>query len=117
MAKPEQQIHNAVVDFLSLALPADVPWTSFPAGGGGRVRGAQLKRAGLKAGWPDIQILIDGLYCGIELKAPGKYAEPHQRVIHETIKQCGGRVAVCRSVEEVEGTLRGWGIPLKASAA
>ena len=31
------------------------------------------------------------------------------------IKQAGGMYAVCYSVEDVERTLRGWGIPLKAT--
>ena len=113
----EAALHKSVADYLSVALPAGVPWTTFPAGGGGRVRGSQLKRAGLQKGWPDIQILVGGLYCGIELKAPGKYPEPHQRAIHEAIKQCGGRVAVCRSVDEVEGTLKAWGVPIRTRVA
>ena len=41
-----------------IALPEGFWFTTFPAGGGGKVRGAQLKAAGLKPGVPDI------LVCG-----------------------------------------------------
>ena len=43
-------------------------FTAFPAGGGGRVRGAKLKKAGLQAGWPDIQLVYQGRYFGLEVK-------------------------------------------------
>lgn len=108
----EHALHRAVAAYLRDAI--DEPWTTFPAGGGGLIRGAQLKDMGLEAGWPDIQILKDGIYHGIELKAPGNYPPAKQKAIHERIRAAGGRVAVCRSVDEVEGTLAGWGFSLKA---
>ena len=111
----EADLHRAVADYLAHAITS--PWTTFPAGGGGRARGAQLKGMGLTAGWPDIQIVHGGRFYGIELKAKGKYPEPHQRAIHDAIRTAGGRVAVCRSLAEVEDALTTWRVPIRARIA
>ena len=61
----------SIIDALKKILSASVCFTAFPAGGGGRVRGAKLKRAGLNPGWPDIQFIAhDGKYYGMEVKTP-----------------------------------------------
>lgn len=113
---PEQSLHRAVAQYLDLALPPEYRWSTFPAGGGGRVRGAMLKAAGLKAGWPDILVLErygDGWF-GIELKGPRGEESPEQVEFREWAG--AGTVAVCRSVEEVEVVLRSYHIPLRARA-
>jgi hypothetical protein len=113
----ETVIHKAVANYLNncLALPAF--WTTFPAGGGGVVRGKHLKALGLKAGFPDILIIHGGKPYGIELKAPKKYPEPEQRALHGMLADAGCQVMVCRSAVEVEMTLRHWGIPLSGRIA
>lgn len=113
----EAQIHKAVADYLnsSLALPAF--WTTFPAGGGGIVRGKHLKALGLKAGFPDILIIHAGKPYGIELKAAKQYASPEQRALHAILADAGCPTMVCRSVVEVEMTLRHWAIPVKGRVA
>ncbi len=119
----EQQLHIAVAQYLDLALPkADtalpggIPWTTIAHGGGGKIRGALLKAMGLKPGWPDIHILFAGAHY-IELKKEGGKLSKAQKAVHAAIRGAGGRVAVCRSIQDVEETLRDWGIPLKARAA
>ena len=118
-AVSEAELHRAVADFLRAVIdPAQVEWTTFPAGGGGKVRGAMLKAMGLLAGWPDIQIQPrNRCLCLIELKAEGKYPTPEQRALHERLKALGCLVAVCRSVDEVEGVLSAWEIPRKGRIA
>ena len=103
----EGELHVAVAEYLEAALPPGVVWTTFPAGGGGKVRGANLKRAGLKPGWPDIQLVIPphGRLVGIELKIKGREPSDIQDAVHEQLTQAGAAVAVCRSVDDVQAFL------------
>ena len=108
----EESLHRAVAQYLDLALPPGVWWTTIPAGGGGRIRGAKLKACGYKAGTPDILIVGTACPAFIELKTAKGRLSPAQKVCHAGLKDAHAWVAVCRSLAEVEGTLKGWGIPL-----
>ena len=113
----EEQLHKAVARFLHLALPLNVFWTTIPAGGGGKARGGKLKAMGYRAGTPDIMFVVEGRAHFIELKtATGRMSDAQQDV-HPEIARAKGVVALCRSLAEVEGTLIGWGIPLRTKAA
>lgn len=101
----EAQLHKAVAELLPKILSSVSTWTTFPAGGGGKARGAQLKARGLRAGWPDIQILADGYFIGLELKAQRGSVSDEQKACHDAIESCGGSVHVCRSIEEVRAVL------------
>ena len=121
-AASEAQLHKAVAQYLDIALPADCWWTTFPSGGGGKVRGAQLKAMGLKPGVPDILIVRDSLgtfpaIIWIELKRLKGVASIAQKVCHAELDARDMPVAICRSVEDVQETLIGWGIAVKARAA
>lgn len=99
---PEQRLQIAVAQYLGHALKPPVVWTAIGHGGGGRVRGAQLKAMGLKKGWPDILILAPGPnVLGIELKAKGGSQTPEQREIEAAFYGCKAWYVLCRSVEEV----------------
>lgn len=119
----EHQLHRAVAEYLALALPEQCWWTTFPAGGGGRIRGAQLKSMGLRAGVPDILILRDWMNSNrprtfwIELKTATGRASIEQKICHAELKAVGCNVAVCRSVNDVQETLIGWGFVPRARAA
>lgn len=115
----EAQLHREVADYLRAVLDERQAWfTTFPSGGGGRARGGILKGAGLQPGVPDILILPRGrCACWLELKAAGEYPKPVQRALHERLRSLGCLVAVCRSVDEVEGTLRAWCIPMRGRIA
>ena len=122
-AQPERALHNAVAAFLRVALPEDDKpgspvWTTVGHGGGGKVRGAQLKAMGVRPGWPDVQILYpygQWPFIGIELKATRGRLSDEQIKCHARIRRAGGEVIVCRSVEEVETALRIRGVALKAT--
>ena len=111
----ERDLHKAVAQFLAVALPKDVVWTTFPAGGGGKVRGAQLKARGLMAGWPDVQIIYRGKFYGVELKAANGRLSPEQRACAEAIRAAGGYYHQVRSLDELQSWLLLVGIPLRAS--
>lgn len=111
----EAQLHKAVAQYLAAALPPECVWTTFPAGGGGKVRGAQLKARGLRPGWPDIQLVVGGSFVGIELKTPSGKVDAEQIACHDAIRKAGGYVFVCRSMEGVAAVLRGLGVPIHAA--
>ncbi len=112
---PEDDLHRTVADYLTLAMPPAVPWTTMPAGGGGRVRGAKLKAMGLQPGWPDLQVCFRGRYIGIELKSEKGRLTSAQKAMHARLRLAEGLVYTATSVEAVEGFLRGCGVPLKAT--
>lgn len=112
LAPHETDFHAIAMEYLDLALPSHAIATTFPAGGGGKIRGANLKRMGLKAGWPDIQILVrasafDSMrpasrFIGFEAKREidGR-VEAHQTAMHQRIGLAGGIVYVVRTLDEI----------------
>jgi hypothetical protein len=119
--RPEQKLQIQVADFLRVALRPPTIWTAFPAGGGGRVRGALLKAMGLQAGWPDILILHPEdnytFVLGIELKAAKGTLSPSQKEIRTAFKSAGAVCVMCRDLDMLQTHLRAHGIPLHARAA
>lgn len=125
---PEYQFQCMVAAYLDYALPEPYIYSAFPAGGGGKFRGAMLQRMGLKRGWPDIQIIgplvnspmsavSASRFIGLELKRKGGRASPEQKAQAENIRRAGGIVYFCDTIEKVETFLRiGEGIALKATA-
>jgi VRR-NUC domain-containing protein len=101
-AAPEQILQRQVFEFLTVALSPPAWFTSIPAGGGGRVRGAILKATGYKPGSPDILIVYNGRAYFLELKAPktGRVS-PAQWETHHLLTAAGCPVATCRSLDEV----------------
>ena len=113
----EWKLQQACATFLAAVLPRDSYWTSVDAGQGRMdVRAGQMRKArGVKAGVPDVLVCYRGtLYC-IELKASkGRLSETQHMTIAQ-IREAGGQVSVCHSVEEVETALRAWDIPLRGT--
>lgn len=116
---PEQALQKAVVDYLALAVTDDTFWTAWPlgslgnTGGGGKARGGQMKGLGVKVGMPDLLFFSRGCAFGIELKSAKGGLSKAQRAAHPMLARALVPVRVCRSVEEVEAALRGWGIALR----
>ena len=106
--EPEFVLQTQIVDALKKILDVSVCFTAFPAGGGGRIRGAKLKKAGLTPGWPDIQLIADGRYYGIEVKTPTGRLSPAQRSLHKRLEDNGCQVVVVRSVEQAMDAVHEW---------
>lgn len=104
----EFKLQCQIIEILKIILKKDVLFTAFPAGGGGLARGVKLKKMGLKPGWPDIQIIADGKYYGVEVKTPKGNLSPIQRNLHIALADIGCEVAVVRSVNEVMEVVNGW---------
>lgn len=111
---PEADFQKTVAVYLKRALPPEVPWTAFPAGGGGFIRGAVLKGMGLDPGWADVQLLgPGGRYYGLELKAKHGYLSDEQKRIQSSIRAIGGEYERAKTLEQVEAWLLEWGFRLK----
>jgi hypothetical protein len=108
----EAALHRAVAQYLTRALPRNVWWTTFPAGGGGFKRGVALKAMGLAPGVPDILIMRDGCAFWIELKTRMGKVSLEQELCHQKLQAMRCGVEVCRSLADVQETLIGWGIPV-----
>ena len=109
-AQPEAQLHKAVAAYLRLALKPPTIWTTIGHGGGGKVRGAQLKAMGVMPGWPDIIILWmdhdeQTRVTGIELKAGKGKLSDEQELRSEEFADVGADYVVARSVDDVQAIL------------
>ena len=122
---PEEALHRAVVDYLrgvenpysqefvGGALPPEAVLHHSPNGGRrSKAEGGIFKALGTHAGWPDLEICYQSRIFFIELKSTTGGLSPTQKACHADLERAGMPVAVCKSLEEVEGTLAGWGIPL-----
>lgn len=110
VARPETQLHRAVVDYLRLAKPAAL-WFHVPNGGARtRTEAAIFQGLGVRAGAPDLVFLAGSFSGGIELKAPGGQLSAVQVRFAEECSALGVRYAVCTSVAEVHRVLYGWGV-------
>lgn len=118
---PEAALHRAVADFLAKSLRPPTWWSTFPAGGGGIVRGAKLKAMGLRAGVPDLLIFhpqfVMGMAAGCivvgaELKAGKNGTSDEQDETMADLMVAGAHCGVCRSIEDVAALLRRHGVPV-----
>lgn len=112
----EALFHYQVANYLRFAIREPWFWTTFPAGGGGKARGAQLKRAGLMAGMPDILVVGPGKLVGLELKTAVGRQSPDQKAVAARFERCGWPYLLARNLDEVEVLLGASGVPLKAKA-
>lgn len=112
---PEETLQIQVCHFLDVALDGNSWYSTIPLGGGGRMRGARLKRAGTKSGIPDIVVTNDRRAIWIELKAARGVLSDAQLYCHAQIRRSRCPVYVCKSLDAVIAALTEAGVPLKAT--
>lgn len=114
---PEQVVHKSIATFLDVALTPPDWWTTFPAGGGGLIRGKFLKMMGLKIGVPDILLIkaFTGRAYWLEVKPVKERAKDHQRACHVRLALAGSETAVVHDIVEAHDALVRWGFSLRAS--
>lgn len=112
----EDSFQIDVVEFLALGL-TDGAWFCHVPNGGKRSKaeGGKFKAMGVKAGCPDLLVVWRGRSFWIELKTRTGTLSTNQKNTHAALIGAGSPVATCRSLADIETTLRGWGIPLRAS--
>ncbi len=113
---PEEIAQRDVVLFLGVALPPDVFYWHCPNGGFSKGQNGRNKAMGVKAGMPDLHFILGwNELAFIEMKALKGVLSDDQRAFRDLCQARGIKWALCRSVEDVEATLRGWGVALKAT--
>jgi hypothetical protein len=111
--RPEEQLHRAVVDLLTIYEARGLlAYCHVPNGGArSKTEAGVLKATGVRAGVPDLLIWTRSSGFGIELKSGAGKLSPAQVAWHATITSLGHRVYVCRSIDDVERCLRAEGVP------
>ncbi|QQR69093.1 MAG: VRR-NUC domain-containing protein [Alphaproteobacteria bacterium] len=125
MRRPEQDMQRIVARWLTLALdPRCARFCHVPNGGArSPAEGKIFKSMGVRAGVPDLLIEwhvdatpINAAYIDhgwIEMKAgKGRLTAEQDAFLGQTVLW-RGHAALCRSLDEVQATLRGWGVPLR----
>ena len=64
--------------------------------------GARRKRLGMRAGWPDLEIIEDGMMFFLEVKQRGKYASKVQKELHKALAVQGFFVAIVHDCDEAK---------------
>ena len=101
----EDVIQKAICKYLDMR---NVCYWAVPNGGArSKIEGAKLKATGTKSGVPDITVVYDGLYWGLEVKRPANdkhpkgYLTQSQKEMHKKIRTAGGSVTTVYSVADV----------------
>lgn len=114
----EHQLQVAVAEYLDAVLDPSAWYSSIGHGGGGKVRGAQLKRAGVKRGVPDLELIWPGeKRCPnvgwIEFKAKEGRATPEQIATAQHLSRLGCYYAIAYTLNDTIGILKAWGVPTR----
>lgn len=111
LSPKELKLQFSVAKLLKDFCHPDWRYTHFPAG---ELRdhntGAKLKRMGLKAGWPDFQIVSPpGLFHALELKREGEGLTDDQTDFATFCRKNGIPHAVVDTFKAAVETLNAWG--------
>ena len=109
----EHDLQCAICDYLDIRR---VCYWAVPNGGKrSKTESARFKKEGVKSGIPDLTIVHDGMYYGLEVKKPktltpkGRLSKNQKEMI-EKIESAGGDVKVVYSVQDVIEAFIDWGI-------
>ena len=109
----EHQIQKAIAQYLDIR---GYCWWAVPNGGSrSLITATRLKAEGVKAGVPDITLIHNGMFYGIEVKKP-KTSTPmgrltvKQKTMIRSIEGAGAEVGVVYSVADVIELLIEWDI-------
>jgi hypothetical protein len=109
----EHDLQCAICNYLDIRR---VCYWAVPNGGKrSKTESARFKKEGVKSGVPDISIVHDGMYFGLEVKKPktltpkGRLSKNQKEMI-EKIEEHGGDVKVVYSVQDTIEAFIDWGI-------
>jgi hypothetical protein len=106
----EDDLQASVIALLRFRARSGVIFGHSPNGMPASARtGARFKRLGMKPGWADITIAVEGRMHCLELKTATGRQSPEQRSFQLECEIGGVPYAVARSFEEAERILSDWG--------
>lgn len=104
MATPEGLIQRSILDYLALKHKNDgVMFGRVNTGGvydPTRKAFRSMPKYSL-AGFPDIMVIKDGYFIGLEVKKPKGRQSANQKEFEKNCKQAGGEYYVVRSIDDV----------------
>lgn len=109
----EYRLQLAVVKHLDTWYKGKCEWLHIPNKPGNASDGFFKKQMGAKAGASDLLFTWNNryLHCAlIELKSPDGTLSSQQNKFLSRFNRLGWHTAVCKSVDEVNKALRGWGL-------
>ena len=111
----EAPIHRTILSHLRRVFPdALIVHAANEIGLSGRDVARQIAKAkslGMVPGFPDLAVFLpDGAALFFEIKAPGNHPTPAQKDVLAHLQSLGFRVAVVRSVQDVDECLDHWNV-------
>jgi len=111
----EGPVHRAILQLLDLTLPRDAIYHHSPneldiAGAEAARQIAKARKLGTKAGWPDIEIIWQGLAFFLEIKADKGRQSEAQREMQVALIRAGAKYEIARSVDDAMAALEKWGM-------
>jgi hypothetical protein len=109
----EHDVQCAICDYLDIRR---ICYWAVPNGGHrSKSEAGRLKAEGVRPGVPDITIVHEGQYYGLEVKRPKTLApkgrlSKNQKIMIEKIEEHGGEVKVVYSVQDTIEAFIDWGI-------
>ena len=113
MNSEEHEIQKAICEYLDMR---NICYWAVPNGGlRSKAEAGRLKKEGVKSGVPDLCLIYDGLYFGLEVKKPMTntrkgYLSKNQKAMHDKIEDAGGTVKTVYSVADVILWVNTWGM-------
>ena len=103
----EHALQVTVCRYLAVAMKPDMHWCAIPNGGKRDMRTAvKLKREGVKAGTPDLVILLpEGRVAWLELKIKGGSLSVEQQAFRNICQRLGHHWAVAKTLDEAAAFL------------
>lgn len=113
----ESRIQASICQYIRSVLP-DGWCFAIPNGGlRSKSEAALLKWTGVVAGIPDLEIRGPGGLSGfIEVKTPGNYLSPEQKVFRDWCAANGHHWGLARSIDDARTILAAWGIQTREAA-
>lgn len=110
----EHDLQKTVCQYLDAVLPSSVRYFAVPNGGHrNKATAGRLKAEGVKAGIPDLVFLRGGSAAFVEMKTGTGRLSVAQAEFLEWAVANGFEAAVCRSVDDVRGLLKAWGVEIR----
>lgn len=108
--QPEAILQKSIIQYLKYAHPK-LLYFAVPNGGKRNpIEASKLKAMGVLAGVADLLLFKSGCFYAIELKIGNNKPNDTQIDFEHRWLAEGGKYAVCRSLDELDTILKGWGI-------
>ncbi len=100
----EKQLMRGCLDYLAY-YKKTYPIFYFRANSGSVITQGGRVFKGASAGTPDIILLVDSIFCGLECKTEKGKQSPAQKEAEQAIIAAGGKYFLIRSMEEIRDAI------------